>query len=103
MRRSSGTRIPDLVRRRVAARDGGCVGPRLTPPMPGECFGAIEQDHIRASGGTGMKSASTDSNLCQLCSFHHRMKTEHGKTWRPVLIRWVKQFEWADHEIGGEA
>jgi hypothetical protein len=58
--------------------------------MAGECFGQLELDHVRASHGIGMKSASTTENLVTLCSTHHREKTEHGRGWRPVLIAYLE-------------
>jgi len=85
---SRGTVIPAGLRQEVKARDNGCVGPRIG--MPGDCFGAIELDHIRASHGMGMKSATELNNLASLCSSHHRLKTNAGRTWRPLLIEYVE-------------
>jgi hypothetical protein len=65
--------------------------------MAGECAGAISLDHVRASHGMGMKSATTRSNLVSLCSGmgevygHHRLKTEHGRTWRPILLQYINR------------
>lgn len=88
MRRSRGTVIPPAVRRHVRVRDAGCIGPRIG--MPGECFGAIELDHVRASGALGKKSRSTPDNLVSLCSLkHHRLKTERGREWRPRLLDYI--------------
>lgn len=87
MRSSPGTVIPLAVRKQVQSRDGGCVGPRVG--MPGDCAGSLEQDHVRASHGIGMKSESTTSNLVVLCGTHHRLKTEYGRDWRPKLIAYL--------------
>jgi hypothetical protein len=57
--------------------------------MPGECYGALEPDHVRASGGISMKSRSTLDNGAMLCSNHHRLKTENGRTWRPILLDYI--------------
>ena len=95
MKPSRGTAIPASLRAEVYASDQGCVGPIVG--MPGECQGAIELDHVRASHGTGMKSETTRSNLVSLCSGgataygHHRLKTEHGRTWRPALLAYIER------------
>jgi hypothetical protein len=68
---------------------GGCLGPVVG--MPGDCVGQLEPDHIRASGGMGMKSRSTLDNCAPLCSAHHRLKTSYGRTWRPLLIEAVER------------
>lgn len=85
IRSSAGTRIPTDIRAAVRERDGGaCLGPRVG--MPGECAGGIELDHVRASGGMGMKSPTEADNLVSLCGAHHRMKTAEGRRWRPRLL-----------------
>lgn len=86
---SRGTVIPSNVRSAVKARDGWCVGPRVG--MDGDCEGSIELDHVRASHGIGMKSETSVDNLVALCGFHHRLKTNHGRTWRPVLIEYLSK------------
>lgn len=86
---SRGTVIPSKVRAAIKDRDKGCVGPRVG--MPGDCFGGLEIDHVRASHGIGMKSESTVENGALLCSFHHRTKTEAGRTWRPLLLDYIEQ------------
>lgn len=92
MKPSRGTVIPADVRAYVLARDYGCVGPRVG--MPGDCNGWIELDHVRASGGIGMKSRSTADNLVSLCSLsHHRWKTDNGRQARPMLIGYLVQVE----------
>lgn len=68
---------------------GGCIGPAAG--MPGPCSGGIELDHIRASHGISMKSDSTLENAAPLCGFHHRLKTNEGKRWRPRLIALVEK------------
>jgi hypothetical protein len=85
---SRGTRIPSDVSEAVHRRDKGCVGPRVA--MPGECRGALERDHVRASGGLGIKSRGTVDNLVILCAFHHRVKTLNGRYWRPRLIAYLE-------------
>jgi hypothetical protein len=89
LRTSRGTTWPPEVRRTIEARDRGCVGALVG--MPAECFGALEIDHVRASGAIGMKSRSTADNGCRLCSTHHRVKTLAGKRWRPVLIEYIER------------
>lgn len=88
LKASSGTRIPDAVRRQVILRDAGCVGPRVG--MPTECAGGIELDHVRTSGGLGLKSASTADNVLSMCGTHHRMKTLEGRRWRPRLLAYLE-------------
>jgi hypothetical protein len=61
LRPSAGTQIPAAMRRRVLARDHGCVGPRIG--LDGPCLGAIELDHIRASHAMGKKSETAEHNL----------------------------------------
>jgi hypothetical protein len=75
----------------VRERDRGCVGPRVG--MPGPCRGRVEHDHVRASGGLGMKSPTVRTNLVELCSEHHRIKTEGGRIWRPRLIEYIRSKE----------
>ena len=48
---SRGTTWPLAVQVQIRHRDGVCVGPRIG--MPGECFGSLEIDHVRASGRNG--------------------------------------------------
>lgn len=79
---------PEL-HREVHQRDRGCVGPRVG--MPGTCSWHLELDHVRASGGLGMKSPSTSENLVVLCHDHHRVKTLEGRKWRPKLIAYLEK------------
>lgn len=88
LKASVGTRIPDDVRAFVMKRDLICVG--AVVGMPGECFGQLETDHVRASGGLGLKSRSTADNLVRLCSNHHRLKTADGRVWRPILLDYIE-------------
>jgi 5-methylcytosine-specific restriction endonuclease McrA len=88
MRPSRGTVIPSALRQEVLAADQHqCVGPRVG--MAGECFGAIELDHIRASHGMGMKSETERGNLVSLCSTHHRDKTDRARKWRSPLLSYI--------------
>lgn len=83
MKASAGTRWPTEVREHVAEHQRQCLGPLAG--MPGDCAGVPELDHVRA-GGTGMKSKSIATNGASLCSWHHRLKTNQGKTYRPRLL-----------------
>ena len=79
------------MRAHVRARDRGCVFTHLG--VPHTCVGQLELDHVRASGGLGLRSRSTPDNLVLLCPFAHREKTLHGRRWRPVLLVWIEQTE----------
>jgi hypothetical protein len=79
------------VRAQVWARDQGCVFTQLG--IPHDCFGRPELDHVRASGGLGIRSSSTPGNLVLLCPWAHRIKTLHGRLWRPVLLAWIERAE----------
>ena len=87
---SRGTTWPTETREAILARDRGCIGPRLG--FPGPCFGAIEIDHVRASHGMGMKSDSVEGNGVSLCSSHHRLRTENGRVYRPLLIAYLAAY-----------
>ena len=91
MKQSRGTVIPPLMRIEVLERDRGCVGTRVG--MPGDCAGTLELDHVRASHGMGMKSETEAHNLVALCGIHHRLKTNAGRTWRPVLLDYLGRYE----------
>ena len=87
---SRGTMISAKLRAEVLARDRWhCVGPQVL--MLGPCFGRVELDHVRASGGLGMKSPTERGNLASLCSTHHRVKTLNGRKWRPLLLDYIAQ------------
>jgi hypothetical protein len=83
--------IPAAVRDSVRARDRGCVFSRLE--ISHDCFGRLELDHVRASGGLGLRSPSTADNLVVLCPAAHLEKTLHGRRWRPVLLAWIDRAE----------
>lgn len=89
MKASRGTVIPGSMKIAVLDRDRGCVG---FGRLPGDCMGPLEIDHVRASGGISMKSRTQTDNLVALCGAHHRWKTEHGKTARPVLLDYLGTF-----------
>ncbi len=55
-----------------------------------DCFGRLELDHVRASGGLGLRSPSTPDNLVLLCPWAHRLKTLDGRRWRPILLAWIE-------------
>lgn len=84
----------------VRARDRGCVA-RMIPDPVGSmlglkgtlCDGPLEVDHVRASGGLSMKSPTHRTNMVLLCRWHHRLKTDWGKTWRPLLIAYLERVE----------
>jgi hypothetical protein len=84
------------MRVRVLTRDNGCVGFRLIPGV--ECLGALSLDHVRASGGVGLKSITCDCNLVSLCPMHHLYKTENGRAVRPLLLAYLERFEYGAHE-----
>ena len=81
----------------VRARDRGCVARRILVAridgLPVICEGRLEVDHVRASGGLGMKSETHRRNMVLLCAHHHRAKTDYGKTWRPLLIDYLNRVE----------
>jgi 5-methylcytosine-specific restriction endonuclease McrA len=83
--------IPAAVRDAVRARDRGCVFGQLD--IDHDCFGRLELDHVRASGGLGLRSRSTPDNLVVLCPAAHLEKTLHGRRWRPVLLAWIERAE----------
>lgn len=86
MKPSRGTVIPADLRLAVLYRDQGCVG---FGRFPTECQGGLELDHVRASGGMGMKSPTTLQNLVALCGACHRYKTDNGRTARPILLDYL--------------
>lgn len=92
---SSGTRIPNATRHRVVRRDRHCVLADLWPHL---CQGALELDHVRASGGLGMKSVTCDCNLVALCGTAHRYKTANGREVRPLLLGYLARFEYEHHD-----
>lgn len=84
----------------VRERDKGCVarliflpGIRVPVAAVSKCQGPLDVDHVRASGGLGMKSPTVRTNLVVLCRFHHVLKTDWGKVWRPMLLRYIASVE----------
>jgi 5-methylcytosine-specific restriction endonuclease McrA len=89
----------------VRARDRGCVAFRAVygyhiasgiaseAEFSGQCDGPLDVDHVRASGGLGMKSPTHRTNMVVLCRHHHRAKTEYGKVWRPLLLAYLERVE----------
>jgi 5-methylcytosine-specific restriction endonuclease McrA len=80
----------------VRARDRGCVAASLRWLIkvdPAACDGPLDVDHVRASGGLGMKSPTHRTNMVVLCRHHHRLKTDWGKTWRPLLLAYLERVE----------
>lgn len=94
LRPSAGTTWPPEVRSAIRTRDRWCVAVRanfpLSPNFP-NCAGTLEVDHVRASGGLGLKSRSTLDNGVLLCSRHHRWRTEHGREARPLLLAYLER------------
>jgi 5-methylcytosine-specific restriction endonuclease McrA len=81
----------------VRARDRGCVAAWASgiPYLKQPCDGPLDVDHVRASGGLGMKSPTHRTNMVVLCRHHHRAKTEYGKVWRPLLLAYLERVEGA--------
>jgi 5-methylcytosine-specific restriction endonuclease McrA len=82
-------RDKDCVARRSIALSGGDLDFRST------CDGPLDVDHVRASGGLGMKSPTHRTNMVVLCRHHHIAKTEYGKVWRPLLEEYLRRVEGA--------
>jgi len=40
-----------------------------------------------------MKSPTHRTNMVVLCRWHHRLKTEYGKVWRPLLLAYLERVE----------
>ena len=74
----------------IRQRDRGCVAAHILKDY-NSCQGALQVDHVRASGGLGMKSPATLNNLVQLCAWHHKAKTEYGRVWRPLLLSYLER------------
>jgi hypothetical protein len=89
MKPSRGTTWPTEESDAIHERDRYCVGPRAG--FQGDCYGGVERDHVRASGGIGMKSESTRYNGVLLCSVHHAWKTVHGREARPMLLAYLDE------------
>ena len=73
----------------LARRDGRCAMAKIRADHV--CDGPSEIDHVRASGGLGLRSPSTEANTVRLCRWGHRLKTEHGRVWRPLLLRYIER------------
>lgn len=90
---SRGTTWPWLDARVITVRDAGrCVA--STAGFPADVLERcqtvpVEKDHVRASGGIGMKSESRHWNGVLLCPPCHRWKTENGKAARPLLLDYL--------------
>jgi len=85
-------------KRYVRNRDKSCVGPALSFAVfhktgQSPCDGPLDVDHVRASGGLGLKSPTHRTNMVVLCRWHHRLKTEYGKVWRPLLLAYLERVE----------
>lgn len=95
MKPSRGTTWPYLDARVIATRDGGrCVAHTAGFPASvlERCMTTpTDKDHVRASGGIGMKSRSTYDNGVLLCPPCHRWKTENGRVARPLLLRYLER------------
>lgn len=88
MKPSRGTEIPAALRLAVHLRDNGCVGQRLG--WDGPHTSRLELDHVRSSGGLGMKSPTTENNLVALCANCHFFKTNNGRIARPELVAYLE-------------
>jgi hypothetical protein len=83
----------------VRTRDRGCVAEGAAQAAdaiiigPVICQGPLEVDHVRASGALSKKSATHRSNMVLLCAWHHKLKTEYGRVWRPLLLAYLERVE----------
>lgn len=50
----------------------------------------VELDHVE-NAGLGRRGPSTAANLVSLCGYHHRMKTEASRTWKPKLREYLEE------------
>lgn len=96
MKPSAGTQIPTAIRIAVRARDRYCVCDRAGFPKAvlSQCRASYtepELDHVRASGGMGMKSETSERNLVLLSGWCHRWKTEHGREARMLLLAYLER------------
>ena len=79
----------------VMKRDKTCVGPLVGMPKPcGSQFGSgstvsLELDHVD-NAGFGKRGPSSLGNLVVLCGYHHRVKTEASRTWKPLLRTYLE-------------
>jgi hypothetical protein len=72
-------------------RDGRCVMLKIRADHV--CDGPTEVDHVRASGGLGLRSRSTADNCVRLCRWAHLQKTDFGRTIRPLLLDYLAKVE----------
>ena len=86
---------PRAERNYIHARDPFCVG--RVVGFPTRCWGTRELDHVRASGGLGLKSESSRLNGVYLCSACHKFKTENGRLARPALLAYIEAVEGRTH------
>ena len=82
----------------VLTRDRECVAHRASKGIMGPdyvlvCAGPLQVDHVRASGALSKKSVTHRSNMVLLCAWHHRLKTEYGRVWRPLLLAYLERVE----------
>ena len=84
---------PEL-RYAVMKRDHICVGAKIgMGEACGSQFGSggnivWELDRVD-NAGLGRRGPSTMDNLVLICGYHHRVKTESSKTWRPKLREYL--------------
>ncbi len=76
----------------VRQRDRSCVV-RDILRVYDECQGPLEVDHVRASGALSKKSVTHRSNMVLLCHWHHKLKTDYGRVWRPLLLAYLERIE----------
>lgn len=79
-------------KRAVWMRDHECVY-ALVHDDRSYCQGPLEVDHVRASGALSKKSVTHRSNMVLLCHWHHKLKTEYGRVWRPLLLAYLERVE----------
>ena len=70
-------------------RDGRCAMAKIRGDHV--CDGPSEIDHVRASGGLGLRSPSTKANTVRLCRWAHLTKTYHGRVIRPLLLDYIER------------
>jgi hypothetical protein len=76
----------------VRRRDQRCAARGFANPLS-MCQGPLEVDHVRASGALSKKSVTHRSNMVLLCRWHHKLKTEYGRVWRPLLLAYLERVE----------
>src|SRR5690606_36114238 len=73
----------------LAKRDGRCAMVKIRADHV--CDGPSEIDHVRASGGLGLRSPSTKANTVRLCRWAHLTKTYLGRVIRPLLLDYIER------------